>query len=723
MAVCISFSSLPFACNIYSCASRVSIAAKSITPIFCNCIRECDLVLKCRQGEPNRTITNALKFLVEHNVSALKSIRFQDDAGSRYSSLYALLVALVAQQHNLQHLSIQHRGAAIPNQASFLKSISGSPDIASLKSLSINCLKHVSAVSTFLRRTPNLLELSLGNLSAGLALLPDLVPKLRVLHLGEVDADFAALEPLSRLRNLEQITLAQSVELESLDTVLQRLPVALAVNLVFAFGADFTWQHRQCFLSEALGRGRHDVARRLIQLGAQVGRLGDMNLRVWRKPPIHRAIAAGDESSLKLLLEAGASLVFEYGDLTPLCYAINHNPCLVPLLLEKALANLEENYSVFFLPDTSGTIYEFAAKSENGTVALQHCLRIRPKFLDVNSPNFFGFPPLAYCHSENHVDLLLENGADPNFRVGSFPTLLESMLCNDRRIRPAANEANSLVVSAKCRSRLNGVDSTAIDRIFDFELTAASKGKDSIIQGRLAPLLSYLFEYYPTDKLEALLQRTDFWRLLCLRSFPDGLELVLLVARRIPLSFDEYQRELIQRSILEQSAHNWKANILALLAAQPSHPSLALLRLAQCLRSRFAYFEDNLEVVMHLLCTYSVTEAALTETLNFVVQEYDITQVEMVKLVIKLIEGGARTVAKDESTSLLISLSKDSENARTVVRIAEAVPAQSKLTFVAANGDSVLKIAEASAKEGNFEFAMMLKLAELVSRFERTSLL
>lgn len=174
----------------------------------------------------------------------------------------------------------------------------------------------------------------------------------------------------------------------------------------------------------------------------------------------------------------------------------------------------------------------------------------------------------------------------------------------------------------------------------------------------------------------------------------------------------------LQRCILDTPAHWWKSDVLALISAQEEHPSRALLPLVKCLRKAEGRGESTVfagiaDVVMHLLNKHGVSESALTATLDYVVEEFDLTKPAIADLLIKLVQLGARVVAEDKSTSLLISLAKNEYYAKTLLKVAESVPSRSKLLFVANNGDSVLKIAEENVKEGLFDVSIVLKLREL----------
>lgn len=410
-------------------------------------------------------------------------------------------------------LSIQHQHEPLPDQQFIFQTLALSPNIASVTSLRLNSYKSLSDSLELIKRTPNLLSLSLDEAHANAgAIVPHLVfltPKLRLLHLGSVD--YEALEPVHHLSELSQIILSKRVDVSELEAALKWLPAQLAVNIIFVGDGDtFPLQDSQSFLADALAQKKFDVARRLIELGAQVGKVGDPNLPFWRKAPLHQAIHAGNEEAVKLLLEAGASVLCVSVETNALQYALKHSPSavVIKMLLENGLSNFKENYPAFLLP-TGGSVYELAARSPKSEHALQLCLTSCHKVLDVNSRNFFQLPPIAYCESERHVDLLVEHGADPNLPVGDFETVLEAILCNPKCRDADAASAAKIAAAPKSRAVLK-MDAATVDRIF----LADSRRRDSWIGGATAPLLSFLFSVYPVDQLEGLLARLDYWTVL-----------------------------------------------------------------------------------------------------------------------------------------------------------------------------------------------------------------
>lgn len=488
------------------------LTSKSIVPIFNNSFRKADFRLR-HDVFPLETVLNAMRFLIRHKVSTLRSIKINTDPPfiqSYIQDLWPLVLELVSLQQSLLSFSIYHLYRPLPDQSLYFTKLGLAPHIASLTSLRLNSNHSFSHSLEILKRTPNLIDLSLDESysdTTGLVQqIPELVPHLKALRVGGLG--FQSLEPLSRLPALATLVVAMRVDLGSLEVALKHLPAKLAVNVCFGTTARENPEGDcQCFLTESF-RGRDfDLARRLIDLGAQVGRVGDSNMPMWRMSPLHDAAFTGNEKAIRLLLDAGASVLCTSYSSNALQYALEMSSSanVIRMILESAASNVKENYAAFLLPN-GGCIYESAARERGCEDALEICLSVCHKFLDVNFRNFYQFPPIAFAYSAKRVDTFLSYGADPNLPVAPFPTLLEAMLCSPDFHSSARANALHLVTSGKCRQRLN-LDASAVERIFE----ADSRRSQSWINATTSPVLEFLFELYPATKLEDLLQRINFW--------------------------------------------------------------------------------------------------------------------------------------------------------------------------------------------------------------------
>lgn len=189
---------------------------------------------------------------------------------------------------------------------------------------------------------------------------------------------------------------------------------------------------------------------------------------------------------------------------------------------------------------------------------------------------------------------------------------------------------------------------------------------------------------------------------------------LLAAAKFLPLKFDPVQKKILQNSIAQLSVRGWgEDQISGVLSAHPTHPSLALVPIAECMTEQLqskepARFGAILDFVMLSLKTHSVPDSVLSGILDHVATNLKMGDAPVVDLLINLVTLGARTVAQDGSTSLLITLAQKGYP-KTVLSIAEAAPTKANLKFVAKNGVSVLKIVTENVEKRMFGWPPVLK--------------
>lgn len=187
-------------------------------------------------------------------------------------------------------------------------------------------------------------------------------------------------------------------------------------KMLLEAGAPFDDEKMPFVLIDAARDGKMDMVKLLIQYGADVNRMEDMNA------PITEAVLSSQVETLRLLIKHGADVNVrsDFYERTPLIDALhrhfNENDPNGPVM---AMILLEAGADISYCDKDQRTALHLVPPPQVASILLS-------KGAKVDTVDSFNQTPLSIAVNEENIDtvrLLLVHGADPNHLANSTPML------------------------------------------------------------------------------------------------------------------------------------------------------------------------------------------------------------------------------------------------------------------------------------------------------------
>ena len=204
-------------------------------------------------------------------------------------------------------------------------------------------------------------------------------------------------------------------------------------------GVNPNWTLNDCegtAIIKASGEGQHETMKILVEAGA------DVNYRTMccGTNALMKTCEHGDLQGCKVLVEAGAKLKYKgtRGDQVFLCAARSLNVDILKYLVSKGCdvnaTDFQGHNALYHFQDGLTSKEETVSRNPDTSMLGPVVLRNAKETLDflltklqLNKYNSQGCTPLMYACYRDHpsaIRMLLEAGADVNFRSGNYPTAL-----------------------------------------------------------------------------------------------------------------------------------------------------------------------------------------------------------------------------------------------------------------------------------------------------------